>query len=115
MGKSVKEGVMPKEYIENRYHGQHALDHRHCPEVDSPQGCPGDGSCKGEPVALDDSAIKVGWAKGLGAVEIAVVRDRDGSRDSDPDAWHSQMDRAGLNRLIRTLRRARDDAFGKDE
>jgi len=28
--------------------------------------------------------------------------------------WHAQLDRAQLNRLIRTLRRARDTAYGAD-
>lgn len=31
------------------------------------------------------------------------------------DGWHADLDRAGVNRLIRTLRRARDQAFGRDE
>lgn len=104
---------MPKEYIENRYYGQHARNHDKCDprgEEFCPPDCPGS-----ELVALDDSAVKVGWTKGLAHVEVAVVHDRDGSRESDPDAWHSQLDRSGLNRLIRALRRARDDAFGKDE
>lgn len=28
--------------------------------------------------------------------------------------WHTSQDRSGLNRLIKTLRRARDAAFGAD-
>lgn len=31
------------------------------------------------------------------------------------DGWHADLDRAGVNRLIRVLRQARDAAFGKDE
>lgn len=31
------------------------------------------------------------------------------------DGYHVEMDRRGLNDLIRKLRRARDAAFGKDE
>lgn len=31
------------------------------------------------------------------------------------DGWHVDLDRAGVNRLIRLLRQARDAAFGKDE
>lgn len=95
---------MPKEYINNRYYGQHARQ----------------ASSDGEDslVALDDSAVKVGWTKDHQHVEIAIVRDRDRadgtSADSDPNCWHSQFDRDGLNRLIRTLRKARDDAFGPD-
>jgi hypothetical protein len=29
--------------------------------------------------------------------------------------WYVQLDRLGINRLIRILRQARDDAFGRDE
>ena len=87
---------MPKEYINNRYYGQTAL---------SDTG----------PVALDDSAIKVGWTKDREHVEVAVVSHRDlATGEPDADAWHSQFDRAGINRLIRTLRKARDEAFGSD-
>ncbi len=31
------------------------------------------------------------------------------------DGWHADLDRAGVNRLIRILRQARDAASGKDE
>lgn len=31
------------------------------------------------------------------------------------NGWHVDLDRAGVNRLIRVLRQARDAAFGKDE
>lgn len=31
------------------------------------------------------------------------------------DGWHVDLDRSGINRMIRALRRARDSAFGKDE
>ena len=105
---------MPKEYINNRYYGQNGRSHEKCDmkgETHCPPDCPGSTL-----VALDDSAVKVGWTKDLDHVEIAVVRDRDRATGEAPDsgAWHSQFDRAGLNRLIRTLRKARDDAFGSD-
>ena len=76
------------------------------------------------------TAVKVGWSKEQEHVEIAVVRsiegafvehdwetenEEDGSVEVTPGPLYIQMDRAGLNRLIRTLRQARDDAFGKDE
>ena len=103
---------MPKEFINNRYYGQFATGHTACDTKGEPH-CPPD--CPGsERVPLDDSAVKVGWTKDLAHVEIAVVHHRDGASDRDPDCWHSQFDRDGLNRLIRTLRRARDDAFGAD-
>lgn len=31
------------------------------------------------------------------------------------DGWYIYLDRSGINRLIRNLRRARDQAFGRDE
>lgn len=85
--------------------------------------------------------LKVGWMKDPGHVTLAVcqtVTNADGSKSViehewdlglDPDApadaaemWEAgtrlpryiHLDRHGINRLIRTLRRARDDAFGKD-
>ena len=102
---------MPKEFINNRYYGQSARSHDDCkPDEDH---CPPD--CAGSNlVALDDSAVKVGWTKDRCHVEIAVVHHRDGAGDHGPDCWHSQFDRDGINRLIRTLRKARDDAFGAD-
>lgn len=101
---------MPKEYINNRYYGQTARSHDGC-DTKGEQHCPPD--CAGTLVALDDSAVKVGWSKEAEHVEVAVVHNRDGGDDGLTD-WHAQMDRNGLNRLIRTLRKARDDAFGAD-
>lgn len=103
---------MPKEYINNRYHGQHGRSHEKC-GVDPDHSWD---TCEGQPVALDDSAVKVGWSKEAEHVEIALVHHRDGGEatDSDSNCWHSQFDRDGLNRLIRLLRKARDQAFGAD-
>jgi len=93
---------MPKDYITNMYFGQYG------------NSIPDDPNAKPVPVALDASAVKVAWSREPGHVEIAVIADfgpegRDGGGD-----WHSQLDRNGINRLIRTLRRARDAAFGSD-
>lgn len=106
---------MPKEYINNRWYGQTARSHEDC-DTKGEDHCPPD--CTGSRlVALDDSAVKVGWSKDTEHVEIAIIQDRDREDGGvpDEDAWHSQMNRNGINRLIRILRRARDDAFGKDE
>jgi hypothetical protein len=94
---------MPKEYI-------HSMDHgRSVPIVT-------DGSFEPEAIVLrkmDDDAIKLGWTKEGCHVGLAIV---DTEKDIDGfDAQHINLDRAGINRLIRFLRRARDDAFGKDE
>lgn len=39
--------------------------------------------------------------------------DEDGLVKAGPEAW-VHLDRHGINRLIRTLRKARDQAFGAD-
>jgi hypothetical protein len=90
---------MPKEWI-------HSMDHgRSVPIV-------GDG----EEVTLhkmDDDAIKLGWTKEGMHVGLAIV-----DTEKDPEGFesrHINLDRAGINRLIRFLRRARDDAYGRDE
>lgn len=100
MGKSVKEGVMPKEKIVNRYYGQFA----HATDDDG----------KRVQVPLDDSFLKIGWSKEAEHVEVAILRESDDDETLE-SRWHMQLDRAGINRLIRTLRQARDDAYGRDE
>lgn len=88
-----------------------------------------------ELATMDSDAIKVGWSKESEHVELAVCQMVDGLfvehgflseiglEEENPAAMlrlaqltprYIQMDRAGLNRLISTLRQARDDAFGKD-
>jgi hypothetical protein len=75
---------------------------------------PVDISGRGFPV-LRRAAI-VGWSKEQGHVEIGInsleIATQHGSTDS---GMYATFDRAGINRLIRTLRKARDDAFGRDE
>jgi hypothetical protein len=61
--------------------------------------------------------IAVGWEKDRG-VQLGVVNGPpveltiNGQR-SDPGLW-MDLDRAQINRLVRSLRRARDAAFGAD-
>lgn len=65
-----------------------------------------------EPTMMDHDTLKVGWAKDRPGVDLAVV-----DFENDPDGFEARylnLDRAGCNRLITTLRRARDAAFGKD-
>lgn len=65
------------------------------------------------------SAIRLGWDR-VGYVQIATVLQAgtDGSpvpMDSEVDEGQFvDLDRASINRLIRALQRARDQAFGKD-
>lgn len=56
--------------------------------------------------------IKVGWMKDR-SVEIGAAS-FDPSREMPSDGVFMALDRDGCNRLIRTLRKARDAAFGSD-
>lgn len=57
-------------------------------------------------------AVHVGWSKdryvevGVGAFSAAT--------EFDSDAHFTDLDRDGINRLIRALRKARDQAYGAD-
>ena len=92
MGRTSQEvGVMPKEIIRDKY------------EVTSEPG-----HC---------ASIEVGWAREsehvqLGTVVLDVADER--VKNVTSDGMFVQLDRAGINRLIRSLRKARDAAFGAD-
>ncbi len=70
--------------------------------------------------------VQVGWERGGSYVEIATVQPGGQVAFKDPDTgdflpasqadpgFFMTIDRDGINRLIRTLRRARDAAFGAD-
>lgn len=49
-----------------------------------------------------DSHVQIATVN-TGEPEMAEVR-----------GWHADLDREGINRLIRTLRKARDQAYGAD-
>lgn len=67
--------------------------------------------------------VDVRWNREGGYVQIVTRAQRaDGGRvaDDSPDShvtdgMYVDLDRAGINRVIRNLRRARDQAFGRDE
>lgn len=67
-------------------------------------------------------SITVSWGKDHCHVQVSVAgpigwRD-DIVSDVDPDNaldWHFTPDRNEINRLIAVLRKARDQAFGRDE
>jgi hypothetical protein len=85
---------------------------------------------------VDDGALpytRVGWGRDAQYVQLGtVIPESEGKiqhRNTNPDnpnlwedvdcpqgeaGWFVQLDRDGCNRLIRTLRRARDQAFGAD-
>jgi hypothetical protein len=64
-----------------------------------------------------DFSLKIGWSKESEHVQVATIA-ADDARTLRPtpegNGWFVQMDRHGINRAIRALRQARDDAFGKD-
>ena len=73
-----------------------------------------------------DIRVEVCW-RGSGpsieGVEVATTIKRPGKDDGAPDSpptpdefigSHASLDRDGINLLIRTLRRARDAAYGAD-
>lgn len=84
---------MPKEMIHDEAYGQRVKL---------------DGS--DEEHLVTDAMLKLAWGRDT-YVQVAVVT------DSDPDgmsAQHLSLNREGCNRLIRTLRKARDQAYGAD-
>ena len=60
-------------------------------------------------------ALVVGWSRETGHVEIGMdellIATEHGTHDR---GMYASFDRAGLNRVIRSLRKARDQAFGPD-
>lgn len=90
---------MPKEIINSMYYGKEV------PAAD------------GSLVRIEPTHLHVGWTKDHEHVEIAVINtDIVAEHPSDErQGWFMQLDRAGCNRAIRALRKARDDAFGRDE
>lgn len=93
---------MPKEYINSQ-----DFDRRY-PLVNP------DGSPSGELSKPDYTAGRVTWGRDDMHVALSIVdfeKDPDGM---DEAVKYLNLDRSGCNRLIQTLRRARDSAFGAD-
>jgi hypothetical protein len=73
---------------------------------------------------MDGFRVEVGWARD-GQVQLATTNqhsklrieadDAKDSSDTEPFyGWYCTLDRDGVNKLIRDLRRARDAAYGAD-
>lgn len=73
---------------------------------------------------MDGFRVEVGWTRGRD-VQLATTNTNSPLRLEAPDAkcdtdtvpfdgWHCTLDRDGINKLIRDLRRARDAAYGTD-
>jgi hypothetical protein len=87
---------MPKEYVTS------AFDLREAVDING-------ASIVGAPAPF---RVRVGWNRECGDVQIATVDEADGN---DGSGFFVDLDRHGINSLIRILRRARDAAFGRDE
>ena len=61
--------------------------------------------------------VELGWGRDHGEVQIATTNFGLGDEVGPGDparGWFVTLDRNGINRLIRSLRKARDQAFGAD-
>jgi hypothetical protein len=90
MGGSNEEGVMPREVIKNA----------------------------GGPAGTSDNpldlAVQLKWGPET-HVQIATTNTDWTDGKGDQDGWFVDLDREGIQRLIRSLRKARDQVFGADE
>jgi hypothetical protein len=62
----------------------------------------------------DQTVIETGWTRNLPGVQVGTVNPEAGGIHDPSAGWFVSLDRQGVNRLIRTLRKARDQAFGPD-
>ncbi|AID58965.1 hypothetical protein PBI_GAIA_147 [Mycobacterium phage Gaia] len=58
--------------------------------------------------------VSVGWSKHDQLVQVGVTLEPTVKGDPEYSAWADFPDRETINGLIRSLRKARDAAFGKD-
>jgi len=74
-----------------------------------------------EGVAIEDQPanepfrVEVGWSRERGDVSIATIDPSKPEIGEPYQGFYVWLDRKGINDLIRNLRRARDQAFGRDE
>jgi hypothetical protein len=71
------------------------------------------------------SVVDIRWSRESSHVQIATrcvdasteatYKNEEFSTLSAADGWYLDLDRRAINELIRKLRRARDQAFGRDE
>lgn len=56
------------------------------------------------------------WSKEHDCIQLATLApsDYEGEEDADTNGWYVTLDRYQINKLIKALRRARDQAFGAD-
>lgn len=62
----------------------------------------------------DRFQAEVHWSRDM-YVQVATVKlAEDFGESGKVEGWFVELDRSGINRLIRILRKARDQAFGAD-
>jgi hypothetical protein len=120
MGRTSQEvGVMPKEIISGRYFGTSETPEAHAVvgwtrdighvELAVAQPYDRQPNIRTIPDVLRDELTDPKWTGDSNYAatleQMIQVYER---------GWYMQLDRDGINRLIRSLRRARDAAFGKD-
>ena len=74
-------------------------------------------SDEGREIPQDDQFfVQVGWSSEAEYVQVVTGKRDAVTHESDSEPWlYVQLERREINDLIRILRRARDQAFGKDE
>jgi hypothetical protein len=62
-------------------------------------------------------AVSLGWSRqdAGGYVQLGTIRNGKEHSFDPADGLYADLDREGINDLIRLMRRARDQAFGRDE
>lgn len=61
-----------------------------------------------------ESLVSIGWERG-GWVQVGSMARARVTHETVNEGWFVDLDRYACNDLIRKLRRARDQAFGRDE
>jgi hypothetical protein len=62
-----------------------------------------------------ESIIDLSWSRDAEYVQVGVIKRAKVTHDTIHQGQYCQLDRGVINDLIRKLRRARDQAFGRDE
>jgi hypothetical protein len=91
MGRRRKEGAMPKEIV--------VASSEFIPEDPEQQGL-----------------VQVSWTRApIGEVQVVTFARHPETFEEAFEGLYVNLDREGINQVIRNLRRARDQAFGRDE
>jgi hypothetical protein len=62
-----------------------------------------------------EGLVQVGWNVEAEYVQVATFSRAMVTHETIWDGFYVSLNRDGINRLIRNLRRARDQAYGRDE